>query len=85
MKQLVLSIAVSSLLLIGCSESKKEQSEKDPVAQEAATPEKNTTDQKENAMYKDLSSYIQSAEAEMEAIPSERNEELKIIADFVKS
>ena len=74
MKNFVLSIAATSLLLTGCSESKKEESEKDPAAQEAATPEKNTSDQKENAMYKELSSYIQSAEAEMEAIASERNQ-----------
>jgi len=85
MKNFVLSIAASSLLLTGCSESKKKESEKDPAAQEAATPEKNTSDQKENAMYKELSKYIQSAEAEMEAIPSERKEELKKIADFVKT
>ena len=85
MKNFVLSIAVSSLLLTGCSDSKKEESEKDPAAQEAATPEKNTSDQKEYAMYKVLSSYIQSAEAEMEAIASERKEELKKIADFVKT
>ncbi len=36
-------------------------------------------------MYKDLSSYIESAAAEMDSIPQERKEQLKTVADFVRA
>ena len=80
MKKSFLLVSLTLLLMSGCSETKKEPSDK----QQKTVVDK-TNDQKEIKMYKELSNYIQSVESEMGAIPEDRKEELKKIADFVKS
>ncbi len=82
MKRLLLIATASVLFLAGCSETKKEQvtTEKTTTEQSENTPDKN-----ENSMYTDLSTYIESAMADMEAIPQERKDRLKKIADFVQA
>mgnify|MGYP001563967033 FL=1 len=88
MKKSILGLSVAALLFTGCSEKQKEQKESsqvDNVAAEADIPEAPSKPEESKAMYPDLSTYIESVVADMDAIPEERKAQLKKIALFVQT
>lgn len=85
-----LSLTVAVLLLVGCSQSAKDQVASEEINLSSANVTAGTAvasiSKKENIkMYPELSGYIESVVAKMDAIPQERKNELKKIALFVKT
>lgn len=85
-----LSLTVAVLLLVGCSQSAKDQVASEEINLSSANVTAGTAvasiSKKENIkMYPELSGYIESVVANMDAIPQERKNELKKIALFVKT
>lgn len=73
-------LAMAGLLFAGCSKTKPAQPEQGESRKEQT---ETTLNQKENSMYPELSKYIESAVAEMDAIPQDRKDKLEKIAQFV--
>lgn len=90
MKKFIFTFSVAVLLSSGCSQPKKEQPNKEEIlessTQETSGSKKSSiTENKNNTMYPELSTYIESVVSEMEAIPQERKKQLKKIALYVQT
>lgn len=88
MKKSILTLSVAALLFGSCSQNPKEQkdpSHVDEPASEAQVADTPTKTGEPDAMYPELSTYIESVVSDMAAIPQERKDQLKKIALFVKT
>lgn len=90
MKKHLLSIPVAAFLLLGCSQTKNEKAGSEQINQqdavEATNAEKPTKPGNNKIMlYPQLSNYITSVVAGLDAIPQERKNQLKKIALFVQT
>lgn len=88
MKKSILMLAAAALLFAGCSENQKEKKESSPVDESSSKAEIAETESKSEeskTMYPELSTYIESLVADMDAIPQERKNQLKKIALFVQT
>ncbi|MBR9775597.1 MAG: protein-tyrosine-phosphatase [Cytophagales bacterium] len=90
MKKTILSISIAMALLSSCSQGNKDQAANDPINEVndvAEVKTENTSKPKGEGitMYPELSKYIETVKAGMEAIPQDRKNQLKKIALFVKT
>jgi len=88
MKKSILTLSITAFLFAGCSQNQKEQKESSQVdepASEAEITETPSKAEESKTMYPELSTYIESVVADMDAIPQERKNQLKKIALFVQT
>lgn len=89
MKKAFLIFSIGALLFAGCSQNKKDQAKtekgNEPAAMEATLSEPSPKNKNTKAMFPELSKYIGSVVAEMDAIPQDRKDQLKKITLFVQT
>ncbi len=85
MKKSILTLSVIAILFAGCSQSQQESAQVDKAASEAEITETPSKAEESKTMYPELSTYIESVVADMDAIPQERKNQLKKIALFVQT
>jgi arsenate reductase len=89
MKKTVFALFLAVLLLAGCSPARKDKPASEavnkPGAVETSDPDKSSKSKSnKNTMYPKLSIYIESVLTGMDAIPQDRQDQLKAIARFVQ-
>lgn len=88
MKKSTLTLPIAALLFAGCSQNQNKQkksSQVDEPVSEAEITEMPSKTEESKTIYPELSNYIESVVANMDAIPQERKNQLKKIALFVQT